>query len=434
MPLSTPQRVSPSVGAQPNRRLTGKRLAKRELLLDEAARCINDQGAGSIALNEIAEQVGLSRNTLYYYVSDRDDLVFQCYLRCCMTTADDLAAAQEAAGGPADRIRHFIEAALTPDRRAMVALTDIDQLPEPKRSLVEEAQARNIAGVKALLDEGVSAGAFRPCDTQVAATVLYGSINWSRISSGWGGYRDSPAMRRRATRAISDLFLSGLAAPGVEAPRCSIEAKELVERPFNAFDRRQASAFKVNQLVAAASHLFNRRGIDAISLEDIAAELGATKGAIYHYFASKTDLVVRCYRRAFELWELFNDHAAQVGRNGLERLVIHSHLNVQSMVGPAPTLMTQPGRGALPPAEAAELAQASQRLTRAWDRHLRQGVADGSCRPVDFRFTGFAAAGMLLWLPRGQFGASSLGPMRLADEVTTLLALGVVQRPQTSPP
>ena len=59
-----------------------------------------------------------------------------------------------------------------------------------------------------------------------------------------------------------------------------------------------------------ASQLFNRRGIDGVSLDDITAELGATKGALYHYLDNKADLVVRCYRRSFDLTERFADAAS----------------------------------------------------------------------------------------------------------------------------
>ena len=80
----------------------------------------------------------------------------------------------------------------------------------------------------------------------------------------------------------------------------------------------------------AASRLFNQRGIEGASLDDIGAEVGATKGAIYHYFDDKADLVARCYRRAFELYDLIIDTAVDQGRDGLDKALITLHLNVQA--------------------------------------------------------------------------------------------------------
>src|SRR5512139_991549 len=102
-----------------------KRAARRDLLLDEAARRINAQGAGAIVLNDIAEQVGLSRNALYYYVADRADLVFRCYLRACEAMTDDLVSAHEQGGDPAERLALFIETSLAFGRPEQALLTDI---------------------------------------------------------------------------------------------------------------------------------------------------------------------------------------------------------------------------------------------------------------------------------------------------------------------
>ena len=44
-------------------------------------------------------------------------------------------------------------------------------------------------------------------------------------------------------------------------------------------------------LIEAASDLFARRGIEATTLDEVAAQAGFTKGAVYAHFANKADLV-----------------------------------------------------------------------------------------------------------------------------------------------
>ena len=58
---------------------------------DEAARQFNARGIAAPSVNQVAKRVGLTRAAVYYYVKDGEDLVFQCYLRACQLTADDLA-------------------------------------------------------------------------------------------------------------------------------------------------------------------------------------------------------------------------------------------------------------------------------------------------------------------------------------------------------
>lgn len=44
------------------------------------------------------------------------------------------------------------------------------------------------------------------------------------------------------------------------------------------------------RIVAAARRLFNRRGFDSVSIDDIMAEAGLTRGGFYHHFKRKQDL------------------------------------------------------------------------------------------------------------------------------------------------
>ena len=404
-----------------------KRAARRDLLLDEAGRRINAQGAEAIVLNDIAEQVGLSRNALYYYVADRADLVFRTYLRACETMTDDLVTAHEQGQDPAERLALFIRTSLAFERPAQAVLSDIDFLPEPQRGLIREHHGRNVAHLQAMIAHGVASGAFRPCETEVAAQALIGMLSWARLSAGWLGYRDGRAARKRMIGAITDLFLGGFGA-GPEPGRCEIDVEALTAKPFNAFDRRQTNEIKITQLIAAASRLFNRRGIDGTSLDEVSAAVGATKGAVYHYFDDKADLVVRCYRRAFELYDVFMDTAVATGKTGFERALICLHLNVQAQAGPLSPLMLQPGRTALPADELARFSRSSRRLRMVSTRSLKQGVADGSSRPCDATFAAEVAAGIFLWLPKWLPEAYPLSPMRLADEITNLFALGLETR------
>jgi TetR/AcrR family transcriptional regulator, cholesterol catabolism regulator len=55
------------------------------------------------------------------------------------------------------------------------------------------------------------------------------------------------------------------------------------------------------QIYEAAVELFWRSGIAATSMQDIASHAGVSKGAIYHYFSSKEELLRICTARAVEL-------------------------------------------------------------------------------------------------------------------------------------
>lgn len=55
------------------------------------------------------------------------------------------------------------------------------------------------------------------------------------------------------------------------------------------------------RLLAAATRLFAEQGYDRTSVQEIVEAAGVTKGALYHYFGSKEDLLHEVYARVLRL-------------------------------------------------------------------------------------------------------------------------------------
>lgn len=70
-------------------------------------------------------------------------------------------------------------------------------------------------------------------------------------------------------------------------------------------DRRSGapagSAAVPQRLLAAATRLFAERGYERTSVQEIVEAAGVTKGALYHYFGSKDDLLHEVYARVLRL-------------------------------------------------------------------------------------------------------------------------------------
>ena len=64
---------------------------------------------------------------------------------------------------------------------------------------------------------------------------------------------------------------------------------------------------KENLIIDAAEAVFNRQGYDNTKMEDIAKQIGMSKGSVYFYFSSKENLYMAITYRAFEsLIDLFH--------------------------------------------------------------------------------------------------------------------------------
>ncbi|CAM5504407.1 hypothetical protein SHIRM173S_11601 [Streptomyces hirsutus] len=55
------------------------------------------------------------------------------------------------------------------------------------------------------------------------------------------------------------------------------------------------------RLLAAATRLFAEQGYDRTSVQEIVEAAGVTKGALYHYFGSKDDLLHEVYARVLRV-------------------------------------------------------------------------------------------------------------------------------------
>jgi AcrR family transcriptional regulator len=78
-------------------------------------------------------------------------------------------------------------------------------------------------------------------------------------------------------------------------PRTSAKVPPLLPAP-------ELAALPVQERILAASvRLFAEHGFESTSVQEIVAAAGVTKGAMYHYFASKDDLLYEIYHRLLGL-------------------------------------------------------------------------------------------------------------------------------------
>lgn len=91
-------------------------------------------------------------------------------------------------------------------------------------------------------------------------------------------------------------------------------------QPVQPAARRGRPGYDLESLLAVAAKLFNERGYDGTSMEDLSRRLGITKSAIYHHVPSKQELLRLAINRALDA--LFAEAAEleQVDGRAIDRL------------------------------------------------------------------------------------------------------------------
>jgi AcrR family transcriptional regulator len=127
--------------------------------------------------------------------------------------------------------------------------------------------------------------------------------------------RERPDLPAQDTGLVTTAVLATLASPSVYRTRMPPRAQQQIlaaaaqaalharwdpagELVVPASSARAAD--RVTELLDTAIRLFAARGYQAVSLDDIGAELGLAGPSLYHYYATKSDILVAAFARAAE--------------------------------------------------------------------------------------------------------------------------------------
>jgi AcrR family transcriptional regulator len=105
--------------------------------------------------------------------------------------------------------------------------------------------------------------------------------------------------------------------------------------------RRGRPGHSLNSLLDVAVAVFNERGYDATSMEELATRLGITKSAIYHHVSGKEELLRRALDRALDALFAVTEEPAAGSGPAIDRLehVVRGSVRVLTAELPFVTLL-----------------------------------------------------------------------------------------------
>jgi AcrR family transcriptional regulator len=183
-------------------------------------------------------------------------------------------------------------------------------------------------------------------------------------------------------------------------------------------------------LLTAATRLFRERGFHATSMQDLGEALGMNRGSLYHYIASKDDLLWAVLTRAFDLLEARVLPLLESDAPPLERLsaAIREHLRVAADHADELSLIQIELRS-LWRERRAEMIRRRDAYESLWRRTIEGGIADGSLRVFDIRLAGTGILSVCNWFTQWYRPNGSQTVDEIADIFTDLFLTGL--RPRT---
>lgn len=205
--------------AEPSRR-ERKAVERRLAILRTAAGVFRDRGYDSASMDEIAERLDMAKGNLYYYFSNKHELLFFCQdasLDALISGVDSIAALEEE---PDEKLRRAVVAhvvCVLDELEGASAHTEVHSLPEDLRGRIIAKRDVYEARVRALVESGIASGALAPVDAKLATLALLGALN---APTRW--YRPGGKLSPEAIgEEFASLFLDGLrhARPSIPSTR-----------------------------------------------------------------------------------------------------------------------------------------------------------------------------------------------------------------------
>jgi TetR/AcrR family transcriptional regulator, cholesterol catabolism regulator len=186
---------------------------KRVELVEAAARVFSRLGYAEASLNDVAQELGVNRATLYYYVESKADLLAQVIGEPLQRMMKDIRAAADAESTAIGKIRAIVAAHI---RSLVTGYTGLDLLFAQKdiRRFGDEGQLVWNEGVyyatfiDAIFKAGQEAGEIRDdISPHIATLALTGMLNW--LHRWYDGSQDVDEIIGQFTT----IFLTGVVPP-----------------------------------------------------------------------------------------------------------------------------------------------------------------------------------------------------------------------------
>jgi AcrR family transcriptional regulator len=192
--------------------------------------------------------------------------------------------------------------------------------------------------------------------------------------------------------------------------------------------RRGRRGYDIDSLLDVAVAVFNERGYEGTSMEDLAGRLGITKSAIYHHVPSKAELLRLSVHRALDALFAVTEEPASVSGPAIDRLQHVVRRSIEVLVEELPfvtLLLRVRGNTAVERQALARRREFDAIVTEL----VEQAEAEGSVRPdVEPALTSRLLFGMVNSLIEWYRPQRGLTAADLADALTKI-AFDGLRRP-----
>ncbi|WP_067928228.1 TetR/AcrR family transcriptional regulator [Alicyclobacillus shizuokensis] len=177
-----------------------------------AVKLFEQKGYHATSVQDIADEVGLQKGSLYHYIHSKEDLLLQIAHQAITDFNQRLEQVISSDISAKDKLIQAIENHLTVSisnlQTTTVLLREAFSLGEPQHQVIQSLTDRYLNLWTQILLDGKESGEFVVGEPKIAALALLGACNWV-----YRWYRPEGSLgAKEITQVFSELFLRGLLA------------------------------------------------------------------------------------------------------------------------------------------------------------------------------------------------------------------------------
>jgi AcrR family transcriptional regulator len=183
-------------------------------------------------------------------------------------------------------------------------------------------------------------------------------------------------------------------------------------------------------IIRHAATMFNRRGSQGATLEEVAAQLEISKAALYRYVNSKNDLLLACHQEAVRIAMNAADRAERIGGDGWTKIRLTLQLHLEDMIDSlgVPTMLLE--ENSLDRKSMEMVVKLRDKYESRLRQFYREGVKDGSILPGDAKIGVFSLLGALNWTAKWYRSDRPWKSDEIAEAIVETATRGIASRPR----
>jgi AcrR family transcriptional regulator len=184
---------------------------KRDAFLQVGSLMFNQRGYMGASLDDVAEQLDVTKGAFYYHIRNKEDLLYQCFRRTLDLIGEMMKHAKEDGGNGAQKIERVLRYLFNvqhSDDGPLIGYRCLPSLNIERRNEILSLTQASSDQLGAFIHEGIKDGSIRDVDPWIIENAIAGTIDAAPDMAMHMSFTDNS----RVSAEYLELFFNGIAS------------------------------------------------------------------------------------------------------------------------------------------------------------------------------------------------------------------------------